>query len=304
MTEVMDAIVSGQIRPKDITALLTALHNKGESTDELVGAAKSLRKHMQKIRTHRENVVDTCGTGGSGKNLFNVSTAAALVAAAAGASVAKHGNKSSTSKSGSADVLKALGVNIECSIEVVEKCLNQFGICFCYAPLFHPSMARVTRVRKKLDFPTIFNLIGPLCNPADAPFQVVGVGRADTREQMAEALSRLGATRAIVVHGQDGLGEITVSGPTDVSEVRGRHVTTTTLQPADFGLEVGSTDLLRVLNPEQSADVINRVLEGQVGPARDIVLINAAAALWVSGISDDLRTATERCEMAVDKGHA
>ena len=302
--QVIESFIEGNAKDKEIKAFLTALHDKGESVDELVGVAKALRSHMTRIQTSRSNVVDTCGTGGSGKNTFNVSTAAALVAAAAGASVAKHGNSKSTSKSGSADVLKEMGVNIDCSIELVEKCLNQIGICFCYAPLFHPSVAKVMSVRKKLDFPTIFNLVGPLCNPANAPFQVLGAGRGETRILLAEALAQLGVNRAMVVHGDDGIGEITVSSNTHVTEIRNGHLAHREIAPEDFGITRGSVELLVVQNPQQSADIISRVLDGQPGAARDIVVINAAAALWISGISDDLGTGVERCQMAIDKGHA
>ena len=303
-SEVIDRFIDGSAKEKEIKAFLTAMHEKGESVDELVGAAQALRGRMTRIKTTRPNVVDTCGTGGSGLFTFNVSTASAIVAAAAGASVAKHGNRRSTSKSGSADVLAELGVNIECSIETVEKCLNQIGICFCFAPLFHASVAKVTKVRKKLEFPTIFNLIGPLCNPVDAPFQLLGAGRGETRIKMAEALAQLGTKQAMVVHGQDGIGEITVSGVTEVSEIRDGHIAHREIAPEDFGLSRSKIDLLAVQNPQQSADIINRVLTGQPGPARDIVIMNAAAALWVSGISDDLKTGVERCQMAIDKGHA
>lgn len=303
-SEVIDRFIDGSAKEKEIKAFLTALHEKGESVDELVGAAQALRGRMTRIKTTRPNVVDTCGTGGSGLNTFNVSTASAIVAAAAGASVAKHGNRGSTSKSGSADVLAELGVNIECSVETVEKCLNQIGICFCFAPLFHPSVAKVTKVRKKLKFPTIFNLIGPLCNPVDAPFQLLGAGRGETRIALAEALAKLGTKQAMVVHGEDGIGEITVSGVTEVSEIRDGHIAHREIVPEDFGLTRSAIDLLVVQNPQQSADIINRVLSGQPGPARDIVIMNAAAALWVSGISDDLKTGIERCQMAIDKGHA
>ncbi len=303
-SEVIDFFIDGNAKDKDIKSFLTALHTKGESVNELVGVAKALRARMTPIRSTRARLVDTCGTGGSGKNTFNVSTTAAIVAAAAGASVAKHGNSKSTSKTGSADVLTELGVNVDCSIETVEKCLNQIGLCFCYAPLFHPSVAKVMKVRKKLDHPTIFNLVGPLCNPANAPFQVLGAGRGETRIMLAEALAQLGTNRAMVVHGQDGIGEITVDGKTDVTEIRNGHLAHRAIAPEDFGLSQNGTSLLVVQNPQQSADIIKRVLNGQPGPARDIVVINAAAALWISGISDDLRTGVERCEMAIDKGHA
>lgn len=304
MASVFDVIMKGEVADRQVSDLLKALHEKGESVEELAGAAKAMRWHMDTVETNRNNVVDTCGTGGGGMFTFNVSTCAAIVAAAAGASVAKHGNSKSTSKSGSADVLTELGVNIHCDIQTVSKCLNQLGVCFCFAPLFHPSVGHVMKVRKKLNFPTIFNLLGPLCNPAKAPYQVLGAGRGETREKLAKALALLGTERSIVVHGRDGLGEITVGGVTDVSEVRGTQVTHTELAPADFRLQQGSTSLLRVQNPEQSAEIIERVLAGQSGPARDIVLANAAAAVWISGITDDLRTGAERCAIAIDKGHA
>ena len=290
MAEVIDLFIDGNAKEKQIKSFLTVLHEKGESVDELVGAAQALRARMTKINSTRANVVDTCGTGGSGMNTMNVSTASAIVAAAAGASVAKHGNSKSTSKSGSADVLAELGVNINCSIETVEKCLNQVGICFCFAPLFHQSVANVMSVRKKLEFPTIFNLIGPLCNPANAPFQLLGAGRGETRAMLAEALAKLGTKQAMVVHGKDGIGEITISGVTEVSEIRNGHIAHREIAPEDFGLTAGSIELLVVQNPQQSADIINRVLDGQPGPGRDIVIVNAAAALWISGICDDLRT--------------
>ena len=303
-SQIMDVFMTGDAPDRDVKALLKAMHEKGETVDELVGTALALRSRMTKLNTTRQNIIDTCGTGGSETNTFNISTAAALVAAAAGASVAKHGNRKSTSKSGSADVLSELGVNIECSIETVEKCLNQVGICFCFAPLFHASVANVMKVRRKLKCPTIFNLVGPLCNPVNAPFQVLGAGRGETRLLLAGALARLGTRRAMVVHGRDGVGEITVSDVTEVTEIRNGHLANRELVPEDFGIERSSIDLLKVQNPQQSADIINRVLDGQRGPARDIVSVNAATALWISGICDDLRTGVERCQMAIDKGHA
>ena len=201
-------------------------------------------------------------------------------------------------------MLKELGVKIDCSIPISEKCLNQLGLCFCYAPLFHPSVANVMSVRKKLKFPTIFNLVGPLCNPVNAPFQILGAGRSETRLLLSEALAELGTQRAMVVHGSDGLGEITVSGATRVTEVRNGHLANRELMPSDFGIAASGIELLKVQNPQQSADIIKRVLAGQLGSARDIVSINAAAALWISGICDDLRSGVERCQMAIDKGHA
>lgn len=304
MTEVVDDIMEGKCKASEISALLVALHEKGESVEELAGAALAMRKHMTPIRTKREHLIDTCGTGGGMSGIFNVSTAAAIVAASAGASVAKHGNKKSTSKTGSADVLKELGVNIDCSIATVEKCLDQLGLCFCNAPLFHPSVKHVASVRKKLKHPTIFNLLGPLCNPAGAQYQVLGAGRGETREKIAKALAIVGTDRSIVVHSRDGLGEISVSGTTDVSEIIGKQVRTAELAPKDFGIEESSLVMLKVNNPSESADAIRRVLDGHAGPKRDIVVMNAAAALWVAGICDGLAIAVERCQTAIDNGQA
>lgn len=304
MTQVVDSIMRGDCKDQEIEALLVALHQKGETVEELAGAASALRMHMNPIQTRRKNVIDTCGTGGGKSGTFNISTAAAIVAAAAGASVAKHGNRKSTSKTGSADVLIELGVNIECSVQTVEKCLDQLGLCFCFAPLFHPSVKHVMNVRRRLDHPTIFNLLGPLCNPANAPFQVLGAGRGETRHIIAEALSMLGTTRSVVVHSRDGLGEISISDLTDVSEVQGTHVTERTLAPADFGIETGNLALLSAADPLESAEKIQRVLAGQSGPMRDVVVANAAAALWVSGLCDSLDGGVDRCANAIDNGQA
>ena len=236
MTATIEAVMQGQLNDGQIGILLTALRAKGETAQEVAGAAAALRRHMTAIRTTQTGVVDTCGTGGDRSGTFNISTAAAIVVAAAGVPVAKHGNRSITSKSGSADALAELGVNINASLERVEACLDQLGICFCFAPLMHPSMKRVAEVRKKLGMPTIFNLLGPLSNPAGAPFQVVGVGLPDLRPLLAEALQLLGSQRAIVVQGEDGLDEVTLAGPTRVTEVgSGRCATSPGLRPtSDF----------------------------------------------------------------------
>ena len=304
MTEVMDYIMEGSAKDAEIKSFLVALFEKGETAEELTGAAMSLRKHMSPIQSNRDSIVDTCGTGGGKTGTFNISTAAAIVAASAGASVAKHGNRKSTSLTGSADVLEVMGVNVDCSVETVQKCLNQLGICFCYAPLFHPSVKNVSNVRKKLKHRTIFNLIGPLCNPANAKFQVLGAGLGNTRPLLAQALAKLGTERSIVVHSRDGIGEISVSEITDVSEVLGTQVREGQLAPSDFGLEKTSAKLLRANSPSESADVIKRVMEGQLGPQRDIVVANAAAALWISGICDGLLAGAERCARAIDNGQA
>lgn len=304
MTEVIDVTMQGKCSDDQIARLLTSLYEKGETVDEIAGAALALRKHMQPISHPHSNAIDTCGTGGSGANTFNISTAAAIVAAAAGATVAKHGNRKSTSKTGSADVLVELGVNIESSFEVVQKCLNELNICFCFAPLFHPSVKHVMSVRRQLSFPTVFNLLGPLCNPAGTQYQLLGAGRGETRSILAQALARLGTKRSAVVHGRDGLGEISCGEPTDVSEVVDGSVTDRTWKPEDFGIEPSATDSLRVETAKESADVILGVFAGQKGTPRDITLINAAASLWVSGVESDLIKAMERCSHAVDSGNA
>ncbi|MCE9545074.1 MAG: anthranilate phosphoribosyltransferase [Planctomycetia bacterium] len=321
MFAAVDAIMRGEAESQHIGLLLTALANKGETFKELAGAAAAMRQHMTPIHSSRDGVVDTCGTGGDRSGTFNISTAAALVAAAAGVPVAKHGNRSITSRSGSADVLSALGVNVEAPVSIVEACLEEVGICFCFAPLLHPSMRQVNEVRRSLGMPTIFNLIGPLCNPASAPFQLVGVGRREVAERMAPALAMLHTQRAIVVTGSDGLDEVTISGPTHVIDVRetavepivvnGQELTDhehtvleETWTPNDFGLESQVMASLVVDGPEQSAAMIVRVLAAERGPPRDIVVANASAALWVAGQASTLSEGARLAAEAIDSGAA
>ncbi len=301
---VMDQIMSGECPPNELGLLLMALRAKGESVDEIAGAAATLRRHMVSIHTSRENLLDTCGTGGDHSGTFNISTAAALVAAAAGAHVAKHGNRSVTSKSGSADVLMALGVNVEADTGRVETCLNQLGIGFCFAPLLHPAMKRVAEVRRQLGVPTIFNLLGPLCNPAGAPFQLLGVGRADIQQRMAQAARRLGTIKAVVVHGEDGLDEVTLSAATRVLEATAAGVREFTWLPEDFGLSRADRSALLVGTPQESADRIRQVFAGERGPSRDIVVLNAAASLWTVGLAVSPISAAERAAAALDSGAA
>lgn len=304
MSACIDLIMSGQCEEDAAAGLLAALHDKGESVAEVAGAARALRSHMRPIRTSRRDVLDTCGTGGDGSRTFNISTAAALVTAAAGAAVAKHGNRGITSRSGSADVLAVLGVGIEADVACVEDCLEQLGICFCYAPLLHQAMRHVAPVRKRLPHPTIFNILGPLANPAGASRQLLGVGRPALQPLMAAALDMLGTQRAVVVHGEDGLDEVTLNGPTRVLEITagGSHEHRWT--PADFGLEPAGLEALRVDGPDQSAAVIRQVLAGARGPARDIVVANAAAALWTAGRSDSLAECARQAAEALDSGAA
>jgi anthranilate phosphoribosyltransferase len=248
--------------------------------------------------------VDTCGTGGDASGTFNISTAAALVAAAAGIAVAKHGNRSITSKTGSADVLEALGVRIEADVPIIERCLDELGFCFCFAPRMHASMRNVAAVRRRLGVPTIFNLLGPLCNPASAPYQLLGVGRPEIRELMADALMMLGTRRALVVSGSDGLDEVTLNGATRVIETTEHQSREFSWSPADFGLRESSLASIRVEGPQASAAMVRDVLAGKTGVARDIVVINAAAALWTVGQSDSPRDCAALAADAIDSGRA
>jgi anthranilate phosphoribosyltransferase len=304
MTEVIDQLLAGTVPEGEMAVLLTALRAKGETADEIAGAAIAMRQHMTPIRTTRTNLIDTCGNGGVGSDLFNISTAAAIVVAAAGVPVAKHGNKSVTSKSGSADVLAALGVNVEASVPIIERCLDELGICFCFAPRLHPAMKHVAAVRKKLGVTTIFNLLGPLCNPAGATRQLIGVGKRELQPTMADVAARLDIERAVVVHGTDGIGEVSLSAPTEVIEVSAGVQRSFTWRPEDFGLSSVGQDALRINTADQSAALIRRILSGEQGPPRDIVVLNAAAALWTAGIDGELRECSARAAIAIDNGAA
>jgi anthranilate phosphoribosyltransferase len=284
--------------------LLTALHHKGETPDEIAGAARAMRRHMTPLATTRTNVFDTCGTGGVGSELFNISTAAAVVVAAAGVPVAKHGNRSVTSKSGSADVLTALGVNIDAPLEIIEKSLNELGICFCFAPRFHPAMKHVASVRKALGFATIFNLLGPLCNPAGAKRQMIGVGKRELHATLADVVARLGTGRSIIVHGTDGTGEVSLSARTEVIEVTNAESKSFAWQPEDFGLKTQGAEALRIADAVASAALIRQILEGRHGPARDVVVLNAAASLWTAGLDNSPRRCAEVAAAAIDEGKA
>jgi anthranilate phosphoribosyltransferase len=304
MTEVIDQVMGGGVPENEIAVLLTALRAKGETVDEIAGAALAMRRHMTPIRTTRTGLVDTCGTGGDASGTFNISTAAAIVAAAAGVPVAKHGNRSISSCSGSADVLAALGVNVEVQVAVVERCLDELGISFCFAPHLHPAMKHVAPVRKKLGVPTIFNLLGPLCNPAGAPFQVLGVGKRELHATLADVLARLGTQHAVVVHGTDGLDEVTLAGATDVLEVRSGSVEPTTWRPEEFGLATAGKETMLIDGPAASAAIIRRVLDGERGPPRDVVVLNAAAAIWTAGADSSPKACAERAAEAIDSGAA
>jgi anthranilate phosphoribosyltransferase len=304
MAAAFDAIMRGQWSDDQIGLLLTALAAKGETVDEIAGAADAMRRHMTLIRSRYAEVLDTCGTGGGDSKMFNVSTTAAIVAAAAGVPVAKHGNRSITSRSGSADVLTELGVNIHASTAQVEACLDELGLCFCFAPVAHPAMKHVAAVRKKLGIRTIFNILGPLVNPAGACYQLLGAGRPELRPLLAGALERLGTKRSFVVSGEDGLGDVTLAGSTNVTEVAGGRMREFMWRPEDFGIARHSLDSLLIDSPAASAVVIRKVLGRETGPARDIVILNAAAGLLAAGRTTEPKSAASCAAEAIDSGAA
>jgi anthranilate phosphoribosyltransferase len=304
MRLVMGQIMDGRCDEAQIASLLMALHAKGETVEEVAGAAAAMRKQMTPVRSSRAGLLDTCGTGGDGSRTFNISTAAAIVAAAAGVPVAKHGNRGISSRSGSADVLAELGVNIEADAACVEACLDELGICFCFAPLLHKAMKHVAAVRKKLGAPTIFNILGPLANPASAPFQLLGVGRPPLQPLMAQALLLLGATRAVIVHGASGLDEVALDGPTYVIEAAGGALRQFTWTPEDFDLPRSGMETMQVAGPRQSAEIIRDVLANRPGPPRDIVIANAAAALWTVGHGPSLRKCAQIAAETIGSGAA
>ena len=302
MYAVISTVMRGECTEVEIASLLTALRVKGEAVSEIVGAAQALQEHATPILTRRTGLLDTCGTGGDCLHTFNISTAAAFVLAALGIPVPKHGNRGVSSTSGSADVLEALGVNIQLSPEQITRCIDELGIGFCFAPLLHGAMRHAAPVRKQLRFRTIFNLLGPLTNPARAEFQLVGVNHPETASKMAQALAQLGRRRALVVCGADQLDEVSLWGETVVFTVEGQNVSRHTWTAASFGLpECGPGDL-RVNSAAESADVLRAVFSGAKGSARDMVLANAAAGLLAAGKYSDPRSAVAPAAEALDSG--
>ena len=304
----LQEILDGRSSPPLIAALLVALRMKGETADEVTGFARAMRSSATSVRparTPREHLVDTCGTGGDGGSTFNVSTAAALVAAGAGVAIAKHGNRAISSKCGSADVLEALGVNVKLDAENVARCIDEVGIGFLFAQAMHPAMRHAGPVRRELGMRTVFNMLGPLTNPAGAAVQVVGVYDDRIVSLAAGALARLGARRALVVHGSDGMDEITTTGPTRFSEVvRGRVAGKGLLEPSLFEVEPADPTSLLGGDAAYNASIIRSVLAGERGPARDIVVVNAAAAIHMAERADSWRTSAELAREAIDSGAA
>ena len=299
-----DEIMEGRAQPAQIAGLLVALAMKGERPSEVVGLARTMRARATRLSRGFDDVFDTCGTGGDRANTFNVSTAAALVVAACGVQVAKHGNRSVSSRCGSADLFEALGVQIGAGPATVERCLTEVGIAFFFAPTFHPSMRHAAPARRELGVRTAFNLLGPLTNPAGASRQLVGVPRPELTELVARSLGMLGSRRAWVVHGADGLDEISTTGYTKVSECRDGAVNTFYLHPADVGLPKATPDALRGGDAVANAEIARRVLAGEPGAPRDIVLFNAAASLLIAGAAADLAEGMGRSAAAIDSGAA
>lgn len=303
MVECMTEIMDGKATDAQIAAFLTALRVKSENIEEITAAAKVMREKAIKIKTP-EGVIDTCGTGGDMSGTFNISTTSALVAAAAGIPVAKHGNRSVSSKSGSADVLEALGVKIDIPPDKVEKCLFETNFGFLFAPLFHPAMKYAITARKEIGIRTIFNILGPLTNPAGAKKQIMGIFSSRLTELLANVLHNLGATDAMVVHGEDGLDEITNCEATKISRVRQGSLETFYIVPEDFGFVRANREALLGGGKEQNAAITLAILNGEKGPKRDIVLMNASAAIVVSGMARDFKEALKIAEDAIDSRKA
>ena len=313
--EVMAEVLSGQCTDAQIAAFLVALSMKGETVEEIVGFAEAIRAAAVPLSLHRNStvdvsgterdaLVDTCGTGGDTSGTFNISTATAFVVAGAGVRVAKHGNRSVSSKCGSADVMEALGVKITLAPDRLAACLEQIGIAFLFAPAIHSAMKHVQAARRELKLRTVFNLLGPLTNPARASAQVVGVYSAELVEKLAEALSMLGVRRALVVHGADGLDEITITGPTRVAEVREAQVHSYEVTPEEFGMRSAPIESIYGGDAKDNAEIIRSILDGADSPRRDVVLLNAAATLVAAGRVDHLREGVPLAAKSIDSGAA
>lgn len=306
MEKAFSEIMAGAAEGVQISAFITALHMKGETAEEITSAAKVMRRFASKInvRVGREAVLDTCGTGGSGADTFNISTAAALVAAGCGVKVAKHGNRSASSCCGSADVLEKLGVNIALKPKDVQRCIKEVGIGFMFAPLFHSAMKHAVSVRKSIGIRTIFNILGPLSNPANATCQVLGVFDKDLTEVMARVLGNLGVKRAFVVHGLEKLDEISIAGPTKISELANKKVRTYVVTPGKFGLKRAGLRDVKGSNADKNARMILSVLKGKKGSCRDAVLLNCAYGLLAASKARDVKVGITLAEESIDSGAA
>ena len=300
---VMDQIMTGDATPAQFGAFVTALRIKGETVDEIAGMAQVMRDRSLRVAVDG-TVVDTCGTGGDGSGSFNISTTAAFVVAGAGVKVAKHGNRAMSGSTGSADLLEELGVNISLSPDSVTRCLDEVGFGFMFAQAFHPSMRFAAGPRREIGIRTVFNILGPLTNPAGADRQVIGVADPSIAERMALVLGRLGSKKALVVHGSDGMDELTVAGPSTVWQMEDGDVSTFEVTPRELGFPVSDAESIRASSPEASARMARGVLSGERGPARDVVLLNAAAALVAADRSETLASGIERASRSLDSGDA
>ena len=304
MEAVMNQIMTGQATAAQIGGFLVGLRMKGETVDEIAAAARVMRELATAVDVSGPHLVDTCGTGGDGASTFNISTASAIVTAAAGGRVAKHGNRSVSSSSGSADVLEAAGVKLDLAPEQVAACIDQVGVGFLFAPQHHSAMKHAIGPRKEMRVRTLFNLLGPLTNPAAAPNQVLGVFSPDWVEPLAEVLKQLGSQHVLVVHAEDGLDEISIAAATRVAELRDGNISTYTVTPEEFGLQRASLDTIAVEDAAQSLAVIATVFDNQPGPARDIVCLNAGAAIYAAGLTDSLHEGIELASETVASGRA
>lgn len=304
MADMMNTVLTGQATEAQIGAMMAALATKGETFEELAGAAQAMRRNARRIQAVGSPVVDTCGTGGDGAQSFNISTTTAFVVAGCGVTVAKHGNRAVSSKCGSADVLEALGIKLDTDPEIVEEAVQSIGIGFLFAPLYHSAMKYAAKPRQELGVRSIFNMLGPLTNPASANCQLLGVFAPQLTEMFAQALKLLGARSAMVVHGHDGLDEISVCAPTRVSELKDGAIRTYDINPEQYFGRLAQPDEMAGGNPEQNAAITRGVLSGEKGARRNVVLINTGAALMAAGKVDDLKAGIEMAAAAIDDGKA
>ncbi len=304
MQQVMRTIMTGEATPAQIGGFLIGLRMKGETVDEIAAAAGVMRELASGVQVLGDNVVDTCGTGGDAASTFNISTTSAFVVAAAGGSVAKHGNRSISSKSGSADVLEAAGVNLNITPEQVAQCVTDVGVGFMFAPAHHSAMKHAIGPRKEMGVRTIFNVLGPLTNPAGAPNQVIGVFAREMVEPLANVLNKLGSNHVLVVHSEDGMDEISIGAPTFVAELKDGKVDSYTIQPEDFGMTRTDISALAVDGAEASLAVVRSVLNGESGPASDIVALNAGAAIYAAGLVDSLAAGIKKAQQVIASGAA
>ncbi len=304
MRSVMNNIMTGECTDAQIAGFLVGLRSKGETVDEITAAASVMRELASRVHINHDNLIDTCGTGGDGSNTFNISTTAAFVVAAAGGHVAKHGNRSVSSKSGSADVLETAGVKLELTPEQVAQCVEEIGIGFMFAPMHHSAMKHAIGPRKDLGVRTVFNVLGPLTNPAGAKRQVMGVFSQDWLETLANVLKNLGSEQVMIVHSEDGMDEISISAPTNIAELKDGEIKTYKIEPEQFGMQRADISTLVVENVEESFNVMQAVLDNQSGPTQDIVLLNAGAAIYTAGIEDTLATGIASARQVIENGSA